>query len=313
MMPAFLQSQFPALLFLAWLCFGCSSGSERPLVLYTSQDRIYVEPILQEFSRNSKTTVDVVYDSEAVKTVGLVNRLIAERNNPQCDLFWSNESFRTRQMARLGILKEFDRASTLVLRKRCLVINTNLLNIDKAPRTLQELVDSRWAGKIAIAYPLFGTTGSHLLKLRESLGEPAWSDWCRSLLRNKPLVLDGNSLVARMVARGEVWIGLTDSDDVRAEQKSGAPVVAVEISDFPMPVTASLGMIQRSPAGAGVERLAEYLSSEAVSRQLVASGAFDEVVKRGDDRFQSLSNPFSESLLNQAEAATESLRKWFLR
>ena len=31
--------------------------------------------------------------SEAVKTVGLANRLLAEMNHPQCDVWWSNEAF----------------------------------------------------------------------------------------------------------------------------------------------------------------------------------------------------------------------------
>src|SRR6476661_7022367 len=43
-----------------------------------------------------------VYDNEAAKTVGLVNRLIAEKNNPQCDVFWNNEELRTHQLAHDG-------------------------------------------------------------------------------------------------------------------------------------------------------------------------------------------------------------------
>src|SRR5256885_12959964 len=45
------------------------------------------------------TTLFRSYDSEAVKTVGLANRLLAERAHPQCDVFWSNEEMRTRQLA----------------------------------------------------------------------------------------------------------------------------------------------------------------------------------------------------------------------
>ena len=62
------------------LLVGCSSGGES-VTVYTSQDQVYAEPILQRFEQETGVRVRAVYDSEAVKTVGLVNRLIAE-NKP---------------------------------------------------------------------------------------------------------------------------------------------------------------------------------------------------------------------------------------
>src|SRR5688572_18702490 len=43
----------------------------RQVVVYTSQDQVYAEPILREFENETGITVKAVYDSEAVKTVGL--------------------------------------------------------------------------------------------------------------------------------------------------------------------------------------------------------------------------------------------------
>src|SRR2546425_13176607 len=74
-------------------------GSKRQTVIvYASQDEVYAEPILEEFTKETGTKVRAVYDSEAVKTVGLANRLLAERAHPQCDVFWNNEEFRTGQL-----------------------------------------------------------------------------------------------------------------------------------------------------------------------------------------------------------------------
>jgi molybdate transport system regulatory protein len=78
---------------------GCGRSASNVVVIYTSQDEVYAEPILREFEKETGLQVQPVYDSEAVKTVGLVNRLLTERNNPQCDVFWNNEEFRTRQLA----------------------------------------------------------------------------------------------------------------------------------------------------------------------------------------------------------------------
>src|SRR5439155_1664106 len=72
-----------------------------------SQDQVYAEPILKEFEQQTGIEVRAVYDSESVKTVGLVNRLIAEKGRPQCDLFWNNEDLRTRQLAAMGVFEKW--------------------------------------------------------------------------------------------------------------------------------------------------------------------------------------------------------------
>ena len=49
------------------------------VIAYCAQDQVYAEPILREFAKQTGIKVRAVYDSEAVKTVGLANRLLAER------------------------------------------------------------------------------------------------------------------------------------------------------------------------------------------------------------------------------------------
>ena len=56
------------------LIFASCARSAKEVVVYASQDQVYAEPILQEFTRSTGIKVRAVYDSEAVKTVGLVNR-----------------------------------------------------------------------------------------------------------------------------------------------------------------------------------------------------------------------------------------------
>src|SRR5690242_7365186 len=75
------------------------------VVVYTSQDEVYADPIFKDFEKQTGIQVRPVYDSEAVKTVGLVNRLFAEQNHPQCDVFWNNEELRTRLLAAKGMFR----------------------------------------------------------------------------------------------------------------------------------------------------------------------------------------------------------------
>jgi len=76
-----------------------SSPAHRTVIAYCAQDQTYAEAIFRDFQKETGIKVRAVYDSEAVKTVGLANRLLAERSHPQCDVFWGNEEMRTRQMA----------------------------------------------------------------------------------------------------------------------------------------------------------------------------------------------------------------------
>src|SRR5688500_19879642 len=81
---------------------GCSKRDH--VVLYTSQDQFYAEPILREFTAATGIEVRPVFDTESAKTAALAHRLRAEKNNPQCDVFWSNEEMHTRMLARDGVI-----------------------------------------------------------------------------------------------------------------------------------------------------------------------------------------------------------------
>src|SRR5207247_3535781 len=94
-----------------------SAFSSRQLVIvYAAQDQEYAEPILHQFEKETAIKVKAVYDSEAVKTVGLANRLLAERSHPQCDVFWGNEEMRTRQLAARGVFRETNGCAAFGLR-----------------------------------------------------------------------------------------------------------------------------------------------------------------------------------------------------
>src|SRR6266404_1363521 len=88
------------------LLFGGCNTNRNSLIVYASPDQAYAEPILHEFTRQTGIKVKAVYDSEAVKTVGLANRLLAERARPQCDVFWNNEELRTRQLTAQNTFRE---------------------------------------------------------------------------------------------------------------------------------------------------------------------------------------------------------------
>ncbi|MDB6056417.1 MAG: ABC-type Fe3+ transport system, periplasmic component [Verrucomicrobiales bacterium] len=259
---------------IAWITLPLLSklkSAANEVIIYTSQDQEYAEPIFNEFTKQTGIKVRAVYDNEAAKTVGLVNRLIAEKNNPQCDVFWNNEEFRTRQLAREGIIS--NKWISFGSRTRCIVVNTNLLPLAKAPHDCLSLVDEKYSRKVALAYPLFGTTSTHFLALQQRWTDVIWKSWCQRLAANKPFVVDGNSVVVKMVGRGEACLGLTDSDDIRAGQREGLPIANVDLAQDGLSIPNTVAIVRLSPHPAAAEILLQYLGSTPVHAALEQAGA----------------------------------------
>src|SRR4051812_34866057 len=78
------------------LLAGCKNdppAAAQEVTLYTSVDQPVAAPIVQEFERRTGIKVHLVTDTEATKSAGLAARLLAEKANPQADVFWGNEVF----------------------------------------------------------------------------------------------------------------------------------------------------------------------------------------------------------------------------
>ncbi len=232
-----------ALLFLA----GCGSEqsigqgetAEREVVVYTALDRQFSEPVLRAFEQFAGVRTLPVYDTEAVKTVGLVNRLVAERNRPACDVFWNNEIVRSIQLKRDGVTEPFDSTWLesfpaplrdpdghwvgFAARARVILVNTDLLpDESNHPERVADLADPRWRGRAAFAKPLFGTTSTHAAILWARDGEASLEFW-RAAMDNATMYA-GNAQARDAVADGEVAWCLTDTDDAYGAILDGKPV-----------------------------------------------------------------------------------------
>jgi iron(III) transport system substrate-binding protein len=288
---------------------GCQKENE--VIIYAAQDQVYAEPILREFAKQTGIKVRPVFDSEAVKTVGLAQRLLQERSHPQCDVFWGNEELRTRQLAAQNVFRETNGWASVGFRSRRLVINTNLLALANAPRGLVDLTNQAWRGKVALAFPLFGTTATHFLALRQLWGETNWLAWCRALQANQPFLVDGNSVVVRLVGRGEASVGLTDSDDIAAGQDEKYPIAALPLTSELLLMPNTIGVIRGAPRAFAAQKLFEYLQTPAVLDTLVKAHALEGTAMPSTGL-----NPASldwEPILRDLPAASTNLSRIFLR
>jgi iron(III) transport system substrate-binding protein len=275
-------------------CRGSDPSPQAPraVTIYVSTDRVFSEPVLRAYERQSGVTVNAVYDTEETKSTGLANRLLAEKARPQADVFWSNEPVRTLLLKSRGVLASYRSPNAAGIpaalvdqdgqwtgfsaRIRVIAYNTALVKLEEAPRSVFDLVAPQWKGQVAIADPRFGSTSFHVAALYAAAGDERMDAFFRQLKANDVRVVDGNSVVRDLVARGEVKVGLTDTDDVNVALEDGQPIAMIlpDAAGLGVPVMPNMvSLIKNAPHAVEGQRLIDYLLSREVEEQLARSEA----------------------------------------
>ncbi|MBA4387442.1 MAG: iron transporter [Verrucomicrobia bacterium] len=273
---------------------GCAGRDTNEVVVYTAHDRGFSEPILKEFEKQTGIRVLVKYDTEATKTVGLVNAIRSEKNRPRCDVFWNNEIVHTVRLKNEELLQpcEPENAKSYPAqfkdpdncwygfagRARVLLVNTNAIAGARGPDSMQDLANPAWKGRAGIAKPLFGTTATHAACLFALMGEERAREFFQSMKNNDVQIMSGNKAVAQHVGSSLLAFGVTDTDDALEEIAAGKPVKIV----FPdaaanqagvLFIPNTLALVKGAPhAGAG-KKLINYLLSQQVEVALARSPA----------------------------------------
>jgi iron(III) transport system substrate-binding protein len=261
------------------------------VVVYTALDSEFSQPIFEDYAAQSGLAVRPKFDTESTKTVGLAEAIIAENARPRCDVFWNNEILNTLRLERRGLLAAYRPANAeqfppqyrspdglwhgFAARARVLLVNTHLTAAAECPRSIRDLADPKWRGKIGMAKPLFGTTATHAACLFAVWGDAQAEAFFRQLQQNEMKILSGNKQVAMSVGSGAIAFGLTDTDDAMEEQEKGMPVTIVypdqdEGGLGTLFIPNALAIIKGGPNPAAARRLVDYLLSTEVEAKLAA-------------------------------------------
>lgn len=254
--------------------------NKNEVIIYCSLDRMYAEPILNDFEKETGIKVKAVYDTELTKTVGLVNRIIAESSKPNCDVFWNNEISRTIVLQNKQLIspyispnadnipaefKDSDGYWTgFAARGRIIIYNKDKFSHLSLPSSVFDLIDPNWKGKAAIAYPLFGTTATHAAALFVELGTEKALSFFKKIKENGIVILDGNATVRDQVVAGEFWWGLTDTDDANGAIEDGKNVEIIYpdqgmdgLGTLVIPNTVAI--IKNCPNAENAKKLVDYI------------------------------------------------------
>ncbi|MBI3820864.1 MAG: extracellular solute-binding protein [Planctomycetes bacterium] len=285
----FLRCQIVIYFFIA--CALAAAGCSKPgVVIYTSADQTFAEPLLAEFEQKTGVVVQAVYDIEAAKTVGLVRTLLEERSHPRCDVFWNNELIHTMRLASAGLLAPYaspaaadipaafkdpkSEWTAFAARARVFIINKDLVKPEDYPKNLGDLLIAKWRGKIGVARPLSGTTLSHFAILYEVLGVDRTRDFIKQLIANDANLPSGNAYVAELVAGGQLAFGLTDTDDYETQRAAGKHVDVVYPGaggDGTVVLPNSVALIKDCPHPENGKKLIDFLLGRDVERRLAFS------------------------------------------
>jgi iron(III) transport system substrate-binding protein len=278
---------------------GCGSSGDAGarVVLYCALDREFAADVLEDFTRETGLEVLPRYDTEANKSVSLVEDLVREAGRPRCDVHWNNEILGTIRLQKQGVLAPYDSPSAapypaaykakdhtwhaFAARARVLIVNTRLVPQDERPRSLLDLIGPRWRGRVALAKPQFGTSATQAACLFQVWGGAKARAWYRGLRDNGVHLVAGNKQVAEGVGQGRFAAGITDTDDAIAEVEAGNPVVIVYPDRDARPgsplgtlfIPNTVAVIRDCPNPAGARRLVDYLLRPEVEIKLARSAS----------------------------------------
>jgi len=271
---------------------ACGTGSAPQVVVYTSEDQVFSEPILKDFEKSSGIAVRAVYDTEETKSTGVALRIVAERDHPQADVFWGNEPLRAVMLKREGLLQPYESPGSrdipkryrdpegywtgFAARARVIVYNTQQVKPGNAPSSVRDLADPRWKGRAGLANPLFGTTTTQIAALFTLWGDQTTKTFLSAVKRNDVKLVTSNGEARDLVVAGNLAWAFADSDDanVALEQKKPVAVVYPDqagLGTLVMPNVVAL--VRGAPHPDTAKKLVDYLLSPRVEARLAAGPA----------------------------------------
>jgi len=277
---------FVAIATLLWLGLAnwMTSGSD-PLVVYCAHDSVYSKAILKEFERTTGIPVAIRFDTEATKSLGLVEQIIREKDNRRCDVFWNNELLGTLDLQQAELLEPYKGSgyqrigeqykdpdgywTGFAARLRVWIVNTE--KHDLTYEAIEQTLQGKDLSSVTIAKPLYGTTRTHYSVLWDLWGEKRLGQWHADRRERNLIEAQSNGQTKNLVAAGTCTIGWTDTDDFFVAKDDGLPVAMLPVKvdgDQVVCIPNTVAIINGTSQQDNAHRLVDYLLSEQVELEL---------------------------------------------
>ncbi len=151
-----------------------------------------------------------------------------------------------------------------------ILYNTELVKATEAPKSLDELLDPKWQGKISMPDPSrHASTAQYLWNLQQVKGDK-WMDFAKGLAKQKPMLVESYSSVPNVIVRGEAHLGISY---IQYTGQTKGPIGFASIEQvFADPSDAALSAKAMNPNAAKL--FIEYLCSAEGQKKVAETGEF---------------------------------------
>lgn len=202
---------------------GCAKEStptsgEESITIYSGRSEDLIAPLLEQFTAETGIGVEVRYSDSAT----LAAQILEEGQNIQADVFYSQDAGALGALGEAGVLKTLNTDITELVdtkyraadstwvgvsgRSRALVYDSSLVSMNELPKSVFDLADPKWQGKIGIA-PTNASFQSAVTAMRVLKGDAATSTWLKAMKSNA-VFYEKNSQILEATEAGQIQIGL---------------------------------------------------------------------------------------------------------
>jgi iron(III) transport system substrate-binding protein len=261
------------------------------LTIYCAHDSIHAKETLEAFRKQTKIKFNVKYDTEATKSLGLVELILMEKDNPRCDVFWNNEVLGTIHLQSEGILEPYISPRHAEIpeqfkdptgywtgfgaRLRVYIVDPARLQPDLA--AIDKRLQDPDLSEVTLAKPLYGTTRTHYTVLWHEWGPEKLKAWHESLYQRNINESYGNAGTRSLVGEGVCDLGFTDTDDyfVGKQRRKNVAMVPVRTpSNKVICIPNTISLIHGSQRPEEARKLIDFILSAETELALAKSKAF---------------------------------------
>jgi iron(III) transport system substrate-binding protein len=266
---------------------GCSSDSSegQSLVVYSGRSEEFIAPFFSEFTEQTGIQVDVRYGDSAA----LAAQILEEGENSPADLFLAQDAGSLGAVSAAGLLRPLEQSILGKVETKYQSVNQDWIGItgrarvfvyspervDALPKSIEDLLDSQWKGRLAIA-PTNASFQAFITALIQSRGDAATEQWLTGLMKNEPKFYEKNAQIVEAVDAGEIDLGLVNhyylwevAQELGRELK--AAIDFFQPGDLGNLVNVSgAGIFNTAKNSEGAQKLLEYLLSEKTQAKFVS-------------------------------------------
>jgi len=191
------------------------------VILYSGREETLIQPLIDIFTEETGITVDIRYAG----TSELAAQLLEEGDQSPAGVFLSQDAGALGALSDAGLFVSLpaeitDRVDAnysstdsswvgLSGRARVIVYDSETVDPEDLPQTVDDIVGPQWSGKVAIA-PGNASFQSFVTAYRVLLGESAADQWVSGLVINDPQIYEKNSAILEAVNDGVLPLGLSN-------------------------------------------------------------------------------------------------------